>query len=319
MIDKTIKIYIAGHKGMVGSAIHRNLADRGYANIIFKDSSELDLRDAAKVFEYFSKEKPEWVILAAAKVGGIYANSTYPVEFLLDNLKIQNNVIEAAYKYGSKKMLFLGSSCVYPKMAPQPIKEEYLLSSELEPTNESYAIAKITGIKLCAAMNKQYGTNFVSVMPSNLYGINDNYHAANAHVIPMLIRRFYEAKLNNSNHVEIWGTGTPKREFLFADDLADACMFVMEKLDALGVGEIINIGSGKECTILELAHLIKDTVGFSGDIQLNPTKPDGTPRKLLDISRITSLGWSYKTELKDGLKIAYKDFLNNKAGRLKYS
>jgi len=316
MIDKPIKIYIAGHEGMVGSAIHRNLTSKGYVNITFKNFSQLDLRNASEVFEFFSKEKPAWVFLAAAKVGGIYANSTYPVDFLLDNLKIQNNIIEAAYKYGSQKMLFLGSSCIYPKLATQPIKEECLLSSKLEPTNESYAIAKITGIKLCSAMNRQYGTNFISVMPTNLYGINDNYHNENAHVIPMLIRRLHEAKLNNSDHAKIWGTGTPKREFLFADDLADACIFVMEKLNASDVGEIINIGSGKECTILELAHLIRDTVGFSGEIQLDSAKPDGTPRKLLDVSRLTSLGWSYKTELKDGLKAAYKDFLNNKTLRL---
>ncbi len=311
MIDKTIKIYIAGHNGMVGSAIHRNLVSRGYGNIVFKSFSQLDLRNTSEVFAFFSKEKPDWIILAAAKVGGIYANSTYPVEFLLDNLKIQNNIIEAAHKYGSKKMLFLGSSCIYPKLAAQPIKEECLLTSKLEPTNEPYAIAKIAGIKLCAAMNRQYGTNFISVMPTNLYGINDNYHSENAHVIPMLIRRFHEAKLNNSDHVKIWGTGTPKREFLFADDLADACIFVMEHINASDVGEIINIGSGEECTILELAHLIKDTIGFSGEIQLDPTKPDGTPRKLLDVSRLTALGWSYKTKLKDGLKIAYKDFYEN--------
>lgn len=316
MVDKTIKIYVAGHRGMAGSAIHRGLVSKGYTNIASRSFSQLDLRNTSEVFNFFSKEKPDWVFLAAARVGGIYANSTYPVEFLLDNLKIQNNIIEAAYKYGSKKLLFLGSSCIYPKLAPQPLKEESLLSSKLEPTNEPYAIAKITGVKLCAAMNKQYGTNFLSVMPTNLYGVNDNYHIENAHVIPMLIRRFHEAKLNNYDQVTIWGTGTPKREFLFADDLADACIFVMEKLNASDVGEIINIGSGKEYTILELAHLIKETVGFSGKIKLDLTKPDGTPRKLLDVSRLTSLGWSYKTELKDGLKIAYKDFLNNKYVRL---
>jgi GDP-L-fucose synthase len=316
MIDKTIKIYIAGHKGMVGNAIYRNLTSKGYVNIVFKNFSQLDLRNTSEVFEFFSKEKPDWIFLAAAKVGGIYANSAYPVEFLLDNLKIQNNIIEASHKYGSKKLLFLGSSCIYPRLAIQPIKEECLLSSKLEPTNESYAIAKITGIKLCSAMNRQYGTNFISVMPTNLYGINDNYHNENAHVIPMLIRRFHEAKLNNYDHVKIWGTGMAKREFLFADDLADACVFIMEKLNASDIGEIINIGSGKECTILELAHLIKEIVEFSGEIRLDPTKPDGTPRKLLDVSRMTSFGWSYKTELKDGLKIIYKDFLNNKNLRL---
>lgn len=316
MTDKAIKIYIAGHNGMAGSAIQRKLVSRGYNNVIFKNSSEMDLKNTSEVFEYFATEKPEWVFLAAAKVGGIYANSTYPVEFLLDNLKIQNNVIEAAYKYNSKKLLFLGSSCVYPKLSPQPIKEEYLLTSKFEPSNESYAIAKITGIKLCSAMNRQYGTNFISIMPTNLYGINDNYHKENAHVIPMLIRRFHDAKLNNSSYVTIWGTGTPKREFLFSDDFAEACIFIMEKFNASDVGEIINIGTGKDCTILELACLIKEIVGFSGKIKVDTTKLDGIPRKLLDVSKLTSLGWVYKTKLKEGLKKAYEDFLNNKAVRL---
>ncbi|MCP4180458.1 MAG: GDP-L-fucose synthase [bacterium] len=315
-IDKTLKVYLAGHCGLVGSAILRHLKTEGYSNIIYKTISELDLTDTDKVFKYFEKEKPDWVILAAAKVGGIYANNTYPVDFLLDNLKIQNNIIEAAHKYKAKKLLFLGSSCIYPKLAPQPLKEEYLLTSLLETTNEAYAIAKITGIKLCCAMNKQHNTNFISVMPTNLYGLNDNYHKENAHVIPMLIRRFHEAKINNLDEIEIWGTGTPKREFLLSDDLAQACIFIMENIDSKDIGEVMNIGSGKECTIRELADLIKETVGFKGKIILDSSKPDGTPRKLLDVSKLKTLGWEAKINLKEGLKIAYNDFLNNPDTRL---
>ena len=269
-----------------------------------------------KVFQYFKSEKPDWVILAAAKVGGIYANNTYPVDFLLDNLKIQNNIIEAAYKYKTRKLLFLGSSCIYPKLAPQPLKEEYLLTSALEKTNEAYAIAKITGIKLCNAMNRQHNTNFISVMPTNLYGLYDNYHKKNAHVIPMLIRRFHEAKIKNLKEIEIWGTGTPKREFLFSDDLAGACIFIMENINSNDIGETLNIGSGKECTIWELANLIKKTVGYKGKIILDSSKPDGTPRKLLDVSKLKKLGWEAKTSLKDGLKIVYTDFLENPDTRL---
>jgi GDP-L-fucose synthase len=315
-IDKTLKVYLAGHRGLAGTAILKHLNNTGYSNIIYQTSSELDLTDTDKVFQYFKKEKPSWVILTAAKVGGIYAHVKYPVDFLLENLKIQNNIIEAAHKYRTPKLLFLGSSCIYPKLPPQPIKEEYLLTSPLEKTNETYAIAKIAGIKLCNAMNKQHNTNFICAMPTNLYGINDNYHKEKAHVIPMLIRRFHKAKTNNLKEIEIWGTGTPKREFLLSDDLAQACIFIMENIDSKDIGEVINIGSGKECTILELAALIKETVGFKGKIILDLSKPDGTPRKLLDVSKLKKLGWESKTKLVDGLKIAYKDFLENPDTRL---
>ena len=305
------KIYIAGHRGLVGSAIDRILTKKGYSNIIRKTHSELDLRDREKVFEFFEKEKPKWVFLSAAKVGGIYANNTYPVDFLLYNLQIQNNIIEASYTYNVEKLMFLGSSCIYPKECRQPIKEEYLLSGYLESTNQPYALAKITGIELCEAYNRQYNTNYISVMPCNLYGINDNYHAENAHVIPMLIRRFHEAKINNLKETVIWGSGTPLREFMCSDDLAEACIYLMENKNAKDIGKFINIGSGKEVTIKELAELIKKVVGFTGEIKLDSSKPDGTMRKLLDVSKINSLGWKYKTELEDGLKIAYEDFLKN--------
>ncbi|WP_455145298.1 GDP-L-fucose synthase family protein [Brachyspira pilosicoli] len=305
------KIYIAGHRGLVGSAIDRMLTKKGYSNIIRKTHSELDLRDRKKVFEFFEKEKPEWVFLSAAKVGGIYANNTYPVDFLLYNLQIQNNIIEASYTYGVEKLMFLGSSCIYPKECPQPIKEEYLLSGYLESTNQPYALAKITGIELCESYNRQYNTNYIAVMPCNLYGINDNYHPENAHVIPMLIRRFHEAKINNVKETVIWGSGTPLREFMCSDDLAEACIYLMENKNAKDIGKFINIGSGKEVTIKELAELIKKVVGFTGEIKLDSSKPDGTMRKLLDVSKINSLGWKYKTELEDGLKIAYEDFLKN--------
>lgn len=305
------KIYIAGHRGLVGSAIDRMLTKKGYSNIIRKTHSELDLRNREKVFEFFEKEKPEWVFLSAAKVGGIYANNTYPADFLLYNLQIQNNIIEASYTYNVKKLMFLGSSCIYPKECPQPIKEEYLLSGYLESTNQPYALAKITGIELCESYNRQYNTNYISVMPCNLYGINDNYHPENAHVIPMLIRRFHEAKINNLKETVIWGSGTPLREFMCSDDLAEACIYLMENKDAKDIGKFINIGSGKEVTIKELAELIKKVVGFTGEIKLDSSKPDGTMRKLLDVSKINSLGWKYKTELEDGLKIAYEDFLKN--------
>ncbi|ADK31520.1 GDP-fucose synthetase [Brachyspira pilosicoli P43/6/78] len=305
------KIYIAGHRGLVGSAIDRVLTKKGYSNIIRKTHSELDLRNREDVFKFFEKEKPEWVFLSAAKVGGIYANNTYPVDFLLYNLQIQNNIIEASYTYGVEKLMFLGSSCIYPKECPQPIKEEYLLSGYLESTNRPYALAKITGIELCESYNRQYNTNYIAVMPCNLYGINDNYHAENAHVIPMLIRRFHEAKINNLKETVIWGSGTPLREFMCSDDLAEACIYLMENKDAKDIGKFINIGSGKEVTIKELAELIKKVVGFTGEIKLDSSKPDGTMRKLLDVSKINALGWKYKTELEDGLKIAYEDFLKN--------
>ena len=309
MINKSKKIYIAGHRGLVGSAIDRILTKNGYNNILRKTHSELDLTKREDVFNFFEKEKPEWVFLSAAKVGGIYANNTYPVDFLLYNLQIQNNIIEASYKYNVEKLLFLGSSCIYPKECPQPIKEEYLLSGYLESTNRPYALAKITGIELCDAYNRQYNTNYIAVMPCNLYGINDNYHPENAHVIPMLIRRFHEAKINNLKETVIWGSGTPLREFMCSDDLAEGCLYLMKNKDTKEIGKFINIGSGKEVTIKELAELVKKVVGFEGEIKLDSSKPDGTMRKLLDVSKMNALGWKYKTELEDGLKIAYNDFI----------
>ena len=311
-IMNNIKLYIAGHRGLVGSAIKREFERNGYTNIVFKTHSELDLTDSKAVAEFFEAEKPDWVVQAAAKVGGIHGNNTYPVEFMLENLKIQNNIIENSYKNGVKKLLFLGSSCIYPRMTPQPMKEEYLLSDYLEKTNEGYALAKICGIKLCSYYNREYGTNYMSVMPCNLYGIGDNYHPENAHVIPMLIRRFHEAKLAGDKEVTVWGTGTPRRAFLFADDLAEAVVFLMENKDAKDVGEFINIGSGTDMTISEIADLIKETVGFKGNLVYDKTKPDGTPLKLMDVSRINALGWKAKTNLKEGLKIAYNDFLSKK-------
>jgi len=312
-VDHTdTKILLAGSRGLAGSAIHRRLIDAGYCNILCPMRDELDLLDPAAVNTFFCRERPEWVFLAAAKVGGIYANMTYPADFLLDNLKIQNNVIESAWCYNVRKLLFLGSSCIYPKMAPQPISEDCLLTSSLEPSNAPYAIAKIAGIKLCAAMNRQYGCDFISVMPTNLYGINDNYHHENAHVLPMLLRRMHEAKLENRPSVTVWGTGAPRREFLFADDLADAVVYLMENCSSVQTGEIINIGTGEDCTIAELAELIKDVVGYKGSIEFDPSRPDGTPRKLLNVSRIRSLGWKHKTSLRDGLEKTYRDFLENK-------
>lgn len=305
------KVFVAGHKGLVGSALYRRLTSGGYRYIIVRNRTELDLLNAAAVDDFFRFERPDIIYLAAARVGGIYANNTYPVEFLLDNLKVQNNVIEAAWRHGVQKLLFLGSSCIYPKLAPQPLKEEYLLTSPLEPTNEPYAIAKIAGIKLCSAMNRQYGMNFISVMPTNLYGPNDNYHLNNAHAIPMLLRRFHEAKLAPQSTVTVWGTGTPKREFMYVDDMADACVFLMENITAQDIGELINIGTGEDCSIRELAELIKTTVDFKGEIDFDPTKPDGTPRKLLDVSRLHKLGWKHKTSLEAGLRKTYEDFLGN--------
>ena len=309
-MDKNAKIYIAGHRGLVGSAVKREFEKKGYNNLIFKTHSELDLTNSNAVEEFFEQEKPAWVVQAAAKVGGILGNSKYPVEFMLENLKIQNNIIENSYKTGVKKLLFLGSSCIYPRMTPQPMKEEYLLSDYLEQTNEAYALAKICGIKLCNYYNREYNTNFISVMPCNLYGIGDNYHPQNAHVIPMLLRRFHEAKIKGLKEVEVWGTGTPRREFLFADDLAQAVVFLMENYDAKDIGEFINIGSGYDMTISEIVQLIKDTVGFEGELKYDKTKPDGTPLKLMDVSKINKLGWKSKTDLKEGLKIAYNDFLS---------
>ncbi|PWG82522.1 GDP-L-fucose synthase [Pararcticibacter amylolyticus] len=306
-MEKNSKIYIAGHKGMVGSAIFRKLQKEGYENIITRSSSELDLRNQAAVAEFFEQEKPDYVFLAAAKVGGIIANNTYRGEFLYDNLMIQNNIIHNAYVQGVKKLMFLGSSCIYPKMAPQPLKEEYLLTGTLEPTNEPYAIAKIAGIKLCDAYRDQYGCNFVSVMPTNLYGYNDNYHPENSHVLPALIRKFHEAKTGGKDKVVIWGTGSPKREFLFADDLADACVSLMETYNE---PNLINIGTGEDVTIKELALTVKKIIGFEGELEFDTTKPDGTPRKLMDVSKLHSYGWKHKVELEEGIQLAYEDFLS---------
>jgi GDP-L-fucose synthase len=291
------------------------MARRGYRNIVTRTRAELDLLNSAAVDEFFRSQRPEVVYLAAAKVGGIYANNTYPADFILDNLKVQNNVIEAAWRHGVQKLLFLGSSCIYPKMAPQPLKEEYLLTSPLEPTNEPYAVAKIAGIKLCSAMNRQYGTDFISVMPTNLYGPSDNYHKENAHVLPMLLRRFHEAKIEQKPSVVVWGTGPPRREFMYVDDMADACVFLMERFSAKDIGELINIGTGEDCTINNLAELIRDVVGYQGDIVFDPAKPDGTPRKLLDVSRLHKLGWRHATSLQEGLVITYRDLLHNPALR----
>ena len=307
-MDKDSKIYVAGHRGLVGSAIKRGLEAKGYKNIIGKTHRELDLRNTEEVESFFKKEKPEYVFLAAAKVGGIMANNTYPADFILENLQIQNNVISMAYKYGVKKLMFLGSSCIYPKMCPQPIKEEYLLSGYLEPTNEGYALAKISGLKMCQFFNKQYGTNFISVMPTNLYGPYDNFDPNNSHVMPALIRKFHEAKIQGKDEVVVWGTGTPLREFLYSEDMADACIYLMETYEG---NEFFNIGTGKEITIERLAELIKDVVGYEGKIIFDTSKPDGTPRKLLDVSKLRQAGWSYKTELKDGIKLAYEWYLNN--------
>lgn len=315
-MNKDLKIYVAGHRGLVGSAIKRGFEEKGYSNILTRTHSELDLTNSAAVKEFFEKEKPDWVVLAAAKVGGIKGNSTYPVDFMLENLKIQNNIIENSYKNDVKKLLFLGSSCIYPRETPQPMKEEYLLSSYLEKTNEPYALAKICGIKLCDAYNRQYGTNYISVMPCNLYGLNDNYHTENAHVFPMLIRRFHEAKEAGLKEVVVWGTGTPRREFMYAGDLADAVVYLMENKSAKEVGEFVNVGTGTDVSIWELANLVKKVVGFEGELVLDKTKPDGTMLKTMDVSRINSLGWKAKVSVEEGIKIAYEDFLNNKNIRL---
>lgn len=307
-MNKDSKIYVSGHRGLVGSAIVRELKKKGYTNIVGKTHKELDLMDSLAVESFFKEEKPEYVFLAAAKVGGIYANSTYPADFIYENLQIQNNVIGNAHKYGVKKLMFLGSSCIYPKMCPQPIKEEYLLSGYLEETNEAYALAKISGLKMCQYFNKQYGTNFISVMPTNLYGPYDNFHPENSHVMPALIRRFHEAKVNGAKEVVVWGSGTPLREFLYSEDMADACIYLMENYEG---NDFFNIGTGKEITIKALAELIKEVVGYEGEIVWDSSKPDGTPRKLLDVSRLESQGWKYKMELKDGVKEAYKWYLEN--------
>jgi GDP-L-fucose synthase len=313
-MEKESKIYIAGHKGMVGSAIYRKLLNEGYQNFVLKNLEELDLRKQQVVEQFFVHEKPDYVFLAAAKVGGIVANNTYRAEFLYDNLMIQNNIIHNSYVNGVKKLLFLGSSCIYPKLAPQPLKEDYLLTGELESTNEPYAIAKIAGIKLCDAYRAQYGCNFISVMPTNLYGPNDNYDLQKSHVLPALIRKFHEAKIQKDPFVEIWGTGTPRREFMHADDLADAIYFLMHHFNEPG---FINIGIGKDISIRELAMLIKDVVGYNGGLKFDTSKPDGTPRKLLDVSKLHEIGFEAKISLKEGIESVYEAYRKSHANTIK--
>ena len=308
MMNKDSKIYVAGHNGMVGSAIVRELKKEGYNNLILKLHRELDLTRQIDVENFFNKEKPEYVFLAAAKVGGIGANSAALADFMYENMILEMNVINAAWKNGCKKLEFLGSSCIYPRMAQQPIKEEYLLTGELEKTNEAYALAKISGLKYCEFLNKQYGTDYISVMPTNLYGPNDNYHPEHSHVLPSLIRRFHEAKISNLKEVTCWGDGSPLREFLYVDDLAELCVFLMNNYSE---NETVNAGTGKEISIKDLTKLVAKIVGYNGEIKWDTTKPNGTPRKLLDVSKAGKLGWKYKTELEDGIKLAYEDFLNN--------
>lgn len=313
-MKKNSKIYVAGHAGLVGSAITKKLQKEGYENLILKTRKELDLTDNGAVAEFFKKEAPDFVFMAAAKVGGIMANSTYPADFIYDNLTIQTNIIHQSFLSGVKKLLFLGSSCIYPKLAPQPIKEEYLLTDKLEPTNQAYAISKIAGIITCQSYNKQHGTNFISVMPTNLYGPNDNFDLQTAHVLPALIKRFHEAKIKKIEKVEVWGTGNAKREFLYIEDLADACAYLMNNYNET---EIINIGTGEDVSIKELAEIIKEVVDFEGKIDWDTSKPDGTPRKLLDVSKLNELGWHHKIELNEGIKMTYnwyKDNLQNVAG-----
>lgn len=307
-MEKNAKIFVAGHRGMVGSAIVRALNKQGYTNIITRTHSEMDLTNQAEVEKFFKEEKPDYVFLAAAKVGGIIANSEAPADFMYDNLTLEMNVIHSAYVNGCKKLLFLGSSCIYPRMAPQPMSEKVLLTSELEKTNEAYALAKISGLKYCEYLNRQYGADYISVMPTNLYGPNDNYHPTHSHVLPALIRRFHEAKESGAESVTCWGDGTPLREFLYVDDLADACVYLMNNYSG---DETVNIGSGKELTIKELTEMVADIIGYKGEILWDTAKPNGTPRKLLDISKLKSLGWTYKVELPEGIKLTYEDFLNN--------
>jgi GDP-L-fucose synthase len=307
-LEVTSKIYIAGHNGMVGSAILRNLKNRGYTNFVVRNSKELDLRNQQDVEQFFEAEKPAYVFLAAAKVGGIIANNEYKAGFIYENTMIQSNVIHNSYKTGVKKLLFLGSSCIYPKLAPQPLKEEYLLTGKLEESNDAYAIAKIAGIKMCEAYRQQYGCNFISVMPTNLYGPNDNYDLKTSHVLPALIRKFHEAKVNNLPSVEIWGSGKPMREFLHADDMADACVYLMLNYND---EQFVNIGTGMDVTIKELALLIKDVVGYTGNLSFDASKPDGTPRKLMDVSYLDSLGWKHSISLEEGLKTTYKEYKNS--------
>ena len=307
-MNKSSKIYVAGHRGLVGSAILRKLEKEGYENLVVRTSKELDLREKQQVDTFFETEKPEFVFLAAAKVGGIVANNEFPADFIRDNLMIQTNVIDASYRNQVEKLLFLGSTCIYPKLAPQPLKEEYLLTGPLEPTNDAYALAKIAGIKMCQSYNKQYGTNYISAMPTNLYGENDNFDLQSSHVMPALIRKFHEAKLSNQSSVEVWGTGTPKREFLYSDDLADACVYLMNHYNG---DEIINIGVGEDVSIKELAETVQRVVGFEGELKFDTTKPDGTPRKLVDTTKINQLGWKADVKLEDGISLAYEWFLNN--------
>jgi GDP-L-fucose synthase len=307
-LEKNAKIYIAGHRGMVGSAIHRKLQREGYQHFILKTSLELDLRNQQAVEDFFVQEQPDYVFLAAAKVGGIVANNTYRADFLYENLMIQNNVIHASYLNKVKKLMFLGSSCIYPKLAPQPLKEDYLLTGILEPTNEPYAIAKIAGIKMCEAYRSQYGCDFISVMPTNLYGQNDNYDLQNSHVMPAMIRKFHEAKTTGKSSVELWGTGSPMREFLHADDLAEACFYLMQNYSE---PTLINIGTGEDVTIKQLAEAVSKVVGFSGDLVWDTSKPDGTPRKLMDVSKLHSYGWKHTIELEAGIGMAYQDFLEH--------
>ena len=315
-MDKDNKIFIAGHSGLVGSAVKRKLEREGYGNLITRSYPEIDLSRQQDVESFFSKEKPEYVFLCAAKVGGILANSTYPAEFIYDNIMIAANIIHSSYRFGVKKLLNLGSSCIYPRLAPQPLKESYLLTGPLEPTNEPYAIAKIAAIKLCRYYNYQYGTNFISVMPTNLYGPGDNFDLLTSHVLPALIRRFHEAKVEGKRAVTLWGTGTPKREFLYVDDLADALVFLMNTHDAKMIGEFVNIGTGKDITIKELAEIVRDIVEYGGKIKWDTTKPDGTPQKLLDVNRIETLGWKAKRGLVEGIQNTYQWYLANET-RLK--
>lgn len=320
-MQKNAKIFVAGHRGLVGSALMRHLELQGYTNIVTRTHAELDLTDQSQVAHFFTSEKPEYVFLAAAKVGGIHANNTYPADFIHQNLAIQTNVIHQSYLNGVKRLLFLGSSCIYPRDCPQPIKEEYLLTGELEPTNRPYALAKIAGIEMCWSYNRQYGTEYLAVMPTNLYGAGDNYHLENSHVIPALIRKFHEAKVNHEATVTVWGTGTPKREFLYSDDMAEACVFLMNLIDDdfqpllasnrnNGLPPLLNLGSGTDVSIAELANLVKEVIGYSGEVVFDINKPDGTIRKLMDSSRLNRLGWNARLTLIDGLRLAYQDFNN---------
>ncbi len=324
-MNKNEKIYIAGHRGLVGSAIVRNLQEKGYTNLLMRTHAELDLTDQKATDAFFAEEKPDYVFLAAAKVGGILANNLYPAEFIRDNLVIQTNIIHAAYKNNATRLMFLGSSCIYPKLAPQPMKEEYLLTGPLEPTNRPYALAKIAGIEMCWSYNRQYGTQYLAVMPTNLYGPCDNYHPENSHVIPALIRKFHEAKVNNASTVTVWGTGTPRREFLYSEDMADACVYLMNLPDAQfvpllgqdrndGLPPLMNIGVGHDLTIRELAETVKDVVGYTGALEFDSSKPDGTPRKLMDVGRLHSMGWRAPTAFRDGLIKAYEDFQKSLSG-----